>query len=103
MATRHIASIEELTSAMTDIFGSHPEARELWVALRTGVPWYWLVTAEVDPATERELYRLAAMVFDQVSGALFDVHIINPSQYEPSEASRNAIPVDARLITAFRH
>lgn len=102
MATRHIATIEAMTDTLIRSIGDHPDVRELWVATRSGIPWFWLITADIDDEAERTLFGNSAAVYDEVDGALFDLHIVNPRNYVEGTDPRSIVPSDARLIVTFR-
>ncbi|HUG15455.1 MAG TPA: hypothetical protein VMM78_10590 [Thermomicrobiales bacterium] len=101
IATRQLAAVDELTNSLIRNIGDQPGALELWMAPRSGVPWFWLIVAPIDDDAERSIYRQSAVVYDEVDDALFNLHIVNPRFYVDGTDPRQIVPGDARLIVAF--
>jgi hypothetical protein len=98
MVVRQSIDVETLGRHLAVLLRSDATVRELWVSARSGIAEFWIATAPIDMQVQRELYGTVSRLHDQFPDALFDVHVLNPYNFENGTIVRNVIPASARRI-----
>lgn len=83
MAIENEVSAQELTQALVAAVRDDPATQRLWMIPRNGYVEFWLLTVPSDTLKEtHRLYEAARVLYDQFENPLFDLHIVDPSDYE---------------------
>ena len=101
MTVKNTASSAAIVKRFAELVRNHEAVKELWYTTPPEGVVLWVVTAPTDLDTARELHGLSIMLYDEIPEALFDLHVLNPRDWQDEDAHLdrplNAIPVPLAL------
>ena len=98
MAVRHRVDAQTIGSILARVFSKDPSVVELWVEPGHEEDVFWLITEPIDAEKRRDLHGASLAVYDEFEDALFEVHILSPTNYPEGYDLHNSIPARATRI-----
>lgn len=105
MAVRHSVDAHTLGTRLARIFSDNPVVRELWIEPEHEEVVVWLITEPVDADTRRTLHGASLVVYDEeeFADAMFEMHILSPTNYPEGYDLHDSIPAHATRIDLSPH
>lgn len=105
VAVRHSVDAHTLGIRLARVFSNDPNVLELWIEPDHEEVVFWLVTEPVDADTRRALHGASLVVYDEeeFADAMFEIHILSPTNYPEGYDLHDSIPASATRIDLSPH